>query len=149
MTDTDAFPPKQERVQRFATIATVAFFAFILGFVPMWLTARTRGGERDAAQLTLRLMGLENTLAAAAIHARRGEYEDARVAASTFYTDLQAEIERADSGFAASRGALQEILAERDETITLLARSDPAVAERLSTTYIAYREAAGLDRAPS
>jgi hypothetical protein len=149
MTDSGTFPPKDRRVHRFATIATAVFFAFILGFVPMWLTARSRGGERDTAQLALRRAGIENTLAAAAIYAARGEYEEARVAASAFYTDLQAEIGRADSGFGASREALQGILAGRDDMITLLARSDPAVAERLSTTYVAYREAAALDRAPS
>ena len=149
MTDSGTFPPKDRRVHRFATIATVVFFAFILGFVPMWLTARSRTGERDAAQQALRRAGIENALAAAAIYAARGEYEDARVAASTFYTDLQAEIERPDSSVAASRDAVQGILAGRDETITLLARGDPAVAARLSATYVEYRQAARLDDAPS
>ena len=145
MVHADAFPPKNRRVQRFATTATLAFFAFIIGFVPMWLTARTRGDERDAAQRALRLMAIENRLAAAALDARRGDYEAARLAASTFYTDLQAEVDRADSGLA-TPGALREILAERDGIITLLARSDPAAAERLATTYVAYRDAA-RDRA--
>jgi hypothetical protein len=82
---------------------------------------------------------IENALAAAAIYARRGEYEPARAAASTFYTDVQAEMTRADSGFtAATRGALQTILAERDDVITLLARSDPAAAERLATAYVVF-----------
>jgi hypothetical protein len=79
----DAFPPKSRRVQRVATTATIAFFAFVLGFSP---------------------------LAAATILARLGEYEQARVAASDFYTDLQTEVDRAESGFAAaSRGALRAI----------------------------------------
>jgi hypothetical protein len=143
MADNDDFPPKDRRVQRVATIATIAFFAFVLGFVPMWLTARTRGGERDAAQQSLRLARIENSLAAAAILARLGEHEPARVAASAFFTDLQAEADRADSGFAAaSRGALDAILAERDALITLLARGEAGAAERLAMTYIAYRRAA-------
>src|SRR5687767_11731288 len=99
MADNDAFPPKDRRVQRIATIGTAAFFAFTLGFAPMWLTARTRTDERDAAQQSLRLARIENALAAAAILARLGEYEPARVAASAFFTDLQAEVERAASGF--------------------------------------------------
>jgi hypothetical protein len=140
----DAFPPKNPRIQRVATTATIAFFAFILGFAPMWLTARARAGERDAAQQSLRRAQIENALAAAAILARLGDYEPARVAASAFFTDLQTEVDRPASGFtAASRGALQGILAERDAVITLLARGDAAAAERLATTYTAYRLAAG------
>jgi hypothetical protein len=143
MDEIDAFPPKDQRVQRVATIGTAAFFAFILGFAPMWLTARARAGERDAARQSLRVAQIENALAAAVIFARLGEYEPARVAASAFYTDLQAEVDRAASGFGtASRGALHEILADRDAVITILARSDGAAAERLARTYIAYRRAA-------
>ena len=143
MDEIDAFPPKDQRVQRVATIGTAAFFAFILGFAPMWLTARARAGERDAARQSLRVAQIENALAAAVIFARLGEYEPARVAASAFYTDLQAEVDRAASGFGtASRGALHEILADRDAVITILARSDGAAAERLAMTYIAYRRAA-------
>ena len=126
---------KNARVQRFAIYATVVVAAFLLGFVPMWLAARTRANERNAAQQALRLAQIENTLAAATIQARRGDYELAREAASTFYTHLRAELDRADSGFAVPpRDALQALLAERDQMITLLARSDPAVAERLANT---------------
>jgi hypothetical protein len=130
-------------VRRFAIYAVVVFVAFLLGMLPMWLSARERASERDAAQQALRLTRIENSLAAAAIRARRGDYEPARAAASTFYTDLRAELERADSGLPPpSRDALQAILAERDQMITLLARGDPASAERLAQTYISYLEAA-------
>ena len=145
-----AFPPKDRRVQRVATVGTAVFFAFILGFAPMWLTARTRAGERDAAQRSLRLAQIERALAAAAIFARLGEYEPARVEASAFFTDLQAEVDRAASGFdAASRLALQEILADRDPLITILARGDAAAAERLAMTYVSYRRATASSRSPS
>ncbi len=144
MADTGHFPVKNRRVQRFATHATVVFAAALVGFVPMWLTARTRAHERDAAQQALRLTQIENTLAAAAIQAGRGEYEPAREAASTFYTSLNAELDRPDSGLAPhARDALQTLLAERDQMITLLARSDSAAAARLANSYIAYRQAAG------
>jgi hypothetical protein len=137
-------PVKNARVRRFAIYAGAVVAAFLLGFVPMWLAARTRANERDAVQQALRLAQIENTLAAATIQARRGDYEPAREAASTFYTNLQAELDRADSGFALPRrDALQALFAERDQMITLLARSDPAVAERLANTYISYRQTAG------
>ena len=138
------FPAKSRRVHRFATYVTVAFAAFLLGFVPMWLSARSHANERDAAQQALRLAEIENTLAAATIHARRGDYEPAREAASTFYTNLRAELDRGDSGFpVAQRDALQALLVERDQMITLLARSDPAVAERLANLYVSYRQTVG------
>ena len=144
MESRERLPVKNARVQRFAVYATVVFAAFLLGFLPMWLVARTRGNERNSAQQALRLTEIENALAAATIQARRGDYEPARTAASTFYTNLRAELDRADSGFAVpSRDALQAVLAERDQMITLLARSDPAVAERLANTYISYRQTAG------
>ena len=151
MENRERLPVKSARVQRFAVYATVVFAAFLLGFVPMWLVARTHANERNAAQQALRLTQIENALAAATIQARRGDYEPARTAASTFYTTLRAELDRVDSGFAVpSRDALQALLTERDQMITLLARSDPAVAERLANTYISYRQTAGTlpPRAP-
>ena len=144
MDSREPVPVKNARVQRFAIYATVVVAAFLLGFVPMWLAARTSANERNAAQQALRLTQIENTLAAATIQARRGDYEPAREAASTFYTNLRAELDRADSGFAVPpRDALQALLADRDQMITLLARSDPAAAERLANTYISYRQTAG------
>jgi hypothetical protein len=130
--------------RRLAVYAAVLFFVFLLGFVPMWLQARARANERDGAHQALRLAQLENTLAAAAIQARRGDYEPAREAASTFYTNLTAELARMPSVFTpAQRERMQALLSERDQLITLLARSDPAVAERLADTYVSYRQTMG------
>jgi hypothetical protein len=137
-------PLKVARLKRLGVYATVAFASFLLGFVPMWLVARTRASEREAVQQTLRLTQLENTLAAAAIQARRGDYEPARQATSTFYTNLGAELDRSESVFSVSqRETMQPILAQRDQMITLLARGDPAVAERLADAYVSYRQATG------
>ena len=137
-------PLKAARLQRLGVYATVIFFAFLVGFVPMWLRTSTLANERDAAQQAARLTQLENTLASAAIYARRGDYEPAREAASTFYTNLQAELDRSQPVFAASqRDMLQPLLVQRDQTITLLARADPAVAERLADVYLSYRRAMG------
>ncbi|HUE89144.1 MAG TPA: phospholipase D-like domain-containing protein, partial [Vicinamibacterales bacterium] len=81
MDDSTAPPLKVARLKRLGVYATVVFAAFVLGFVPMWLVARTRANERDVVQQALRLTQLENGLAAAAIQARRGDYEPAREAA--------------------------------------------------------------------
>lgn len=131
-------------LNRLGVYAAALLLAFLLGFVPMWLEARSRGSERDAAHQTLRFTQLEATLASAAIQARRGEYEPAREAASTFYTNLTAEMNLVPSVFSTpQRERMQALLAERDQMITLLARADPAVAERLTDVYVMFRQTMG------
>ena len=129
---------------RLRVYAIVALVAFLIGLVPMWLSNRTSTRERDDAQQALRLARIENSLAAAAIRARRGEYEPARQAASTFFTDLRNELDRTPSAFPdAHHQSLEALLAPRDQVITWLARSDPAVAEHLSNAYVEYHKAIG------
>lgn len=131
------------RVRRFILYAAVLLVVFLAGLVPMWLTARTRARESDAAQAALRISKLQNALANAAIDARRGEYEPARQAASDFFTNLRMEMDRGrDSIFnETQRNILQPVFDTRDDTITLLARSDPASVDRLVDLYVKYRQA--------
>ncbi|HEX8558794.1 MAG TPA: hypothetical protein VF668_11845 [Pyrinomonadaceae bacterium] len=138
-------PRRNPRSRRPLLFAAALLAAFLLGLVPMWLKARERAGERDRAQSALRVGALRGRLADAAIDARRGDYEPARQAASEFYSGLSAELARgADSAFdEARRNALRAMFDARDDTITLLARSDPASADRLSDLYQRYRQAAG------
>lgn len=130
-------------LNRLGIYAAVLVGAFLLGFVPMWMIAAGRASERDAARGELRLSRIQNRLATAAIDARRGEYEPARIAASDFYNDLRAELNReSDSAITATgRASLQALLAEQNEMITLLARSDPSAADRLSNLYVAFARA--------
>ncbi len=120
-----------------------ALFVFLLGLGPMWLKARGAAAQRDAARRELRLSQTQVTLASAAIDARRGEYETARQTASDFFTALRAELDAGeDSPFSPrQREAAAPLLDRRDDIITLLARSDPASAERLSDLYVSYRAA--------
>ena len=84
---------------------------------------------------------MENTLASAAIDARRGDYEPARQSASNFFTSLRAEIDKGNDSFLSRTqiAELQPVLAPRDEIITLVSRSDPASADRLSDLYVSCR----------
>ena len=136
---------RNERVRRLVLSAAVLFVVFLLGLVPMWMTARGRARERDTAQAALRISALQNTLASAAIDARRGEYESARQASSDFFTNLSSEIRRGrDSVFnETQQNTLRSVFDTRDDTITLLARSDPASADRLVDLYNTYRQATG------
>lgn len=61
---------------------------------------------------------------------------------SIFFTSLRAEIDKGkDSALSqVQREGLRSMLISRDEIITLLARSDPASADRLSDLYVSYRK---------
>jgi hypothetical protein len=136
---------QNERVRRIILCAAGLVIAFLIGLIPMWVTARTRAHERDIAISALRVSTLQNTLGNAALDSRRGEYEIARQGASDFFTNLQAEIDRGgESVFSeAQKSGLRTLFESRDEAITLLARSDPASADRLSALYLKYRQALG------
>lgn len=132
-------------MRRFIIYAGVLLVVFLLGFVPMWLQARASAARLADAERRLTLTGMQGDLASAAIDARRGDYEPARQTVSQFFTSLRAEVDKGDtSNFTeAQRAGVQPLLAGRDEVITLLARSDPASADRLSDLYVAYRKASG------
>ena len=136
---------QNRHVRRLIIYAAVLSGVFLLGLVPMRMTARERAHERDTAQHALRISTLQNALASAAIDARQGRYEPARQAASDFFTNLGTEIARGpDSVFdETQRNNLRSMFTVRDDTITLLARSDPASADRLVELYNTYRQATG------
>jgi hypothetical protein len=138
------FQPKPVKpswlTQRILIYAGVLLIVFLIGFVPMWLKARGYASELTIARHELNVTRLQNTLASATIDARRGDYEPARQAASNFFTSLRAEADKgADSALTDSQlQSVQPLFAGRDEIITLLARSDPASADRLSDLYASY-----------
>ncbi len=126
--------------KRVALYATIALGFFLLGFVPMWFKTDAAIEQRDAAQRAVRLTQLHNTLATAVIDVQRGQFEPARQLTSDFYTTLRRQVDT-DSGtlFTPSqRENLVSLLSERDELITLLARSDPSAIERLIRVYSTY-----------
>jgi len=128
--------------QRVIIYAGVLLVVFLLGLIPMWLRARTANSRLAETKHQLILLRMQNNLASAAIDARRGDYEPARQAASEFFTSLEAEIAKGDTSHftQAQREGMPPLFAGRDELITLLARSDPASADRLSDLFVAYRK---------
>jgi hypothetical protein len=132
-------------MRRVVIYGGVLLVVFLLGLVPMWLQARASAAKLADAERRLTLAGMQGNLASAAIDARRGDYEPARQAVSQFFTTLRAEIDEGDTSdlTQAQRAGVEPLFAGRDEIITLLARSDPASADRLSDLYVAYRKAVG------
>ena len=147
-------------IRRVVTYAVVLLIGFAIGFVPMWLKsgesarslsqatsradlARTQNTLASAvAEQQLNLATMQNTLASAAIDAQRGDYESARITASSFFTSLRAEANKGDDSSLsqAQKDGVEPVFARRDEIISLLARNDPAAAERLSDLYVSFRE---------
>jgi len=115
--------------------------AFLLGFVPMWLKSRKCFRSLYEVERQLNLARIQNALVSAIIEARLDDYELARQAASDFFTFLRAEIDRGDDAALSpvQREGVQRLFIQRDEIITLLARSDPAAVDRLSDLYGLYR----------
>lgn len=135
-------PGKTTSLMRRAIIyIAILLVVFLFGFVPMWVKSRECSNSLSQEGHYLSMARLENTLASAAIYARRGDYEPARQAASSFFTSLRAEIEKGDDSALSQtqRVGLQSVLTPRDEIITLLSRGDPASADRLSDLYEAYQ----------
>ena len=132
-------PPGRRRVGLYTA---ALFVVFLIGFIPMWLKARESNSRLAEAERQLTLVRMQDTLASAGIYARRGDYEPARQAASQFFTSLRAETDRGEASAltAAQRKGALPLFERRDEIITLLARSDPASADRLSDLYLSYRK---------
>jgi hypothetical protein len=132
--------------RRIILYVVLPLVAFLLGFVPMWWKSRECSSSLPEAEHQLSLARLQNALASAAIDARRGDYEPARQAASNFFTSLRAETDRGDASALspAQREGVLPLFTRRDEIITLLARSDPVSAERLSDLYVSYRKGVGI-----
>jgi hypothetical protein len=128
--------------QRFIIYAVVLLAVFLLGLVPMWLKARECGARLAESEHELVRVRTQSNLASAVIDTRRGDYEPARQAVSQFFTSLNAEIDKGEaSAFTkAQRDGMQPLLTGRDDLITLLARNDPASADRLSDLFVAYRK---------
>lgn len=132
-------------LQRIGIYALILVIGFLIGLVPMWLKARERASELETTRTELRRSQMRSALSAAALDARRGEYEPARKAMSDFFTALSSELDRGEGSVLdqTQLDAVRPLLTQRDELITLLARSDPAAADRLADLDASYRKATG------
>jgi len=129
------------QMRHFIIYVALLVLAFLAGLVPMWLSSRECSSGLAEAERQSSVVRMENSLASAAIDARRGDYETARQAASDFFTFLRTEFTRGvDSALSqAEISSLQPLLTRRDEIITLLARGDATSADLLSDLYVSYR----------
>ena len=135
---------QSSRSKRILIYVAILVIAFLLGLLPMWWKSRSCAGQLTSVQKALTISSLQNQLANATLDAKRGDYEPGRQAASEFFTKLRTEVDRgSDSVFdEGQRNKLGSVFSGRDDTITLLARSDPASVDRLTDLYLKYRQVA-------
>lgn len=127
---------------RLAVILIVAVAAYVVGFVPGWSKSRSLNRRVSDLRRQLALSEIENKLAAAALEANLGRHEQARQSASQFFTRLRDELDHdKDSALSpAQRDQALQLLNQRDDIITLLARSDPSSSKKLADLYVAFRK---------
>lgn len=129
-------------MKRVISYALLALVFFLLGYLPMWVNSLQSSSNLSATGHQLSLARMENSLGSAVIDVQRGNYAPALQSASSFFTALRAETDlgTASALTPAQITAVQPLFAQRDEIITLLARSNPAAGTRLSDLYAAYRQ---------
>ena len=134
--------PAQPRFKQIKTYSIWFLAGLLLGLIPTGVRLVQTQRQRDALQQRLQGATLEMSLSSAAVMARHGDYTAARDAASRFFSDAKQALDAGDDMLTAAQLTyLQSALAGRDDVITLLARGDPAGAERLTTMYVAHRAA--------
>src|SRR5438270_1229924 len=140
-------PPKagtaaRPAATRFVIVLVGAVVAYLAGFVPGWLKSRALDHRVSQMRRQLALAEIENKLAAATLDANRGQHEQARQSASQFFTQLRDELDQEkDSALSPDqREQAKQLLNQRDDIITLLARSDPASSKKLADMYVAFRK---------
>ena len=142
-------PPARPRLQQLKAYGIAFLVGLLIGVLPLGVRLFQAQRERAALQQQLQGAQLEMHLAGAALMARHGDYTAAREAASQFFSAArQAVDDPNDTLSAAQRTNLQSVLTERDALISLLARGDPAGAERSTAMYVTHRAAFARYKAP-
>ena len=132
----------RSRLTQFKTYGIWFVAGLLIGVLPPVVRLIQTQRERDALQQQLQVARLEMNLAGAALMARHGDYTAARDAASQFFSDARRAVDGRDDVLSAAQVTyLQSALADRDALISLLARGDPAGAERSTAAYVAHRGA--------
>ncbi len=110
-------PPRRQAV----VMGVVALACLLIGFLPMWLAARSARAELRDAQRELKLTRLQASLGSAVVDARSGNYEPARQSTSWFYSRLVEQLDARESPLSpAQREQAKQLLSRRDQLITLL-----------------------------
>jgi hypothetical protein len=128
--------PVMTRSRAIALVILGHVLAFLIGFLPPWSRTRTLSRELAETRHELALARLEGQLGAALAESQRSNYERARQLMTGFFSGAQQRLPQVTD--AERHQALQQILAQRDEIITLLSRAEPESTQRLMLLYTRY-----------
>lgn len=122
---------------RFLLVLFLLVAAFLGGFVPQWMEARTLRATLETTDLQLSLANTHRMLAVASHEAQRDNFASAGNAAAQFF-DHCATLARSDvfANEPRTRVALLSYTAQRDEVMALLSAGDPASRERLAAMFL-------------
>lgn len=138
----------ERSLKRYAIVALLMLAAYLVGFVPNWMSSKAL--EEDAAGLknTNQLLALKTDLAAAAMHAEQGRFDEAITAAGSFFGRLDKGIGAADGTLnnEPAREAAVNMLARRDEVIAMLARGDRTAADVLAGWFFEFEKTTNVGK---
>ena len=138
-----------DRKKAIALFTLAVVVAFLVGWLPQRSRANALREQLDQTRGELKLARLEGRLGAALSESLRSNYERSRQLMADFFSELQGTVGQVED--ARERQALEGILAQRDEIITLLSRAQPESTQRLMilyTTYFATLDPAGRNTPP-
>ncbi len=145
----DAYMLSEKTVKRVAWVAVLMLAAFLVGFVPGWLSANGHEFERDKLIREARAAEIRRMLASAAMYASVARYDDSLERAGEFFNAARMEIESAESAFGTEeKTALGRMLEQRVDLIATIARGEPSAAERLNAWYLELEKLRNAASAP-
>ena len=137
-------PMDPSRLKLIGVAVAAAIVVFLVGYLPQRSRAAGYRDDLRQARHELKFARLEGRLGAALSESLRSNYERSRQLMADFFSELQSSTGQVTD--ARQRQALEGILAQRDEIITLLSRAQPESTQRLMllyTTYFAAMDPAG------
>ena len=118
---------------RWMWIAGAILAAFLLGFVPSYVRARSLNSELETARSGQKVCQIQADAGRAFLEAARKNFGLAGTAASRLFDDLAAV--RKDFPQSAEQPKLDAMLAKRDDVTAALARGDAGVMQTLQDLY--------------
>jgi hypothetical protein len=119
--------------------ALVLVLAFLLGYVPSCVSARSVREENARLLRKLKLTELRGQLGMMSYEANRNNYASAAQFSTEFFNGLRQAVGEVDDE--AIRKKLEALLARRDEITANLAEANPAVKDKLAQMYAEFYQA--------
>lgn len=125
--------------QKIAVGAAIVIVAFLLGYIPSCVSARSAEQQKAQLEYRVRLADLRDKIGMASYEVNRNNYANATEFCGSFFDGLAKLF--TESRDDALKQKLQPTLARRDEITTNLAQADPIVKEKLAQMYATFFQA--------